>query len=167
MSTSIPAVVVETGSTRFHRELRALQRERGHRPVVLLATPGLTRAGATAQARTIASSLGRPLQRVDLARVVSRFIGETEKNLSRLLDRAGATDAILFFDEADALFGKRTEVRDAHDRYANQEVSYLLSRLSKRSTVIALAASGRVEVSRLPPGPVRLVAKVPRFPPSK
>lgn len=66
---------------------------------------------------------------VSLSSVTSAYIGETEKNLARLFADAEATSAILFFDEADALFGKRTEVKDAHDRYANQEVSYLLQRV--------------------------------------
>jgi SpoVK/Ycf46/Vps4 family AAA+-type ATPase len=66
------------------------------------------------------------LIRVDLSEVVSRYIGETEKNLLRLFEQAAATGATLVFDEADALFGKRTEVKEAHDRYANLEVSYIL-----------------------------------------
>jgi hypothetical protein len=72
---------------------------------------------------------------VDLDRVVSRYIGETEKNLSRLFDRAERSGEILLFDEADALFGKRTEVRDAHDRYANQEVSYLVQKMARERGV--------------------------------
>ncbi|WP_342447144.1 AAA family ATPase [Ornithinimicrobium sp. CNJ-824] len=75
------------------------------------------------------------VRRVDLRRVVSRYIGETEKNLSRLFDRAQETGEVLLFDEADALFGKRTRVRDAHDRYANQEVSQLIERLARERGV--------------------------------
>lgn len=150
---------VETGSLRFHRNLRALRTKGGGRPLALVATPGLTRAAATRQARAIAASLERRLLRVDLSGLVSKYIGETEKNLRRLLAQAADADSILFFDEADALFGKRTEVRDAHDRYANQEVAYLLSRLNKQADVIALAPAGRLDTTRLPPGPVRLVAK--------
>lgn len=67
--------------------------------------------------------------RIDLSRVVSKYIGETEKNLSRLFDKAEDKSWVLFFDEADALFGKRTDIRDAHDKYANQEVAYLLQRI--------------------------------------
>jgi SpoVK/Ycf46/Vps4 family AAA+-type ATPase len=69
--------------------------------------------------------------RIDLTRVVSKNIGETEKNLSRIFIEAAATGAILFFDEADAVFGKRSEVKDSHDRYANIEVSYFLQRVEE------------------------------------
>ena len=80
-------------------------------------------------AEVIANSLGLDLYRIDLARVVSKYIGETEKNLERVFAAAEGANAILFFDEADALFGKRSEVKDAHDRYANIEVAYLLQRM--------------------------------------
>lgn len=75
------------------------------------------------------------VRRVDLRRVVSRYIGETEKNLSRLLDQAARTGEVLLFDEADALFGRRTSVRDAHDRYANQEVTALVERMARERGV--------------------------------
>jgi len=82
--------------------------------------------GSSAQEREqaaarVALAMGKRLMRVDLAQVVSKYVGETEKNLQRLFDRAEHANAILFFDEADALFGKRTEVKDAHDRYAGEE----------------------------------------------
>ena len=79
--------------------------------------------------RSSPSDLGLDLYRIDLSQVVSKYIGETEKNLRRVFDAAEDGGAILLFDEADALFGKRTEVRDSHDRYANLEVSYLLQRM--------------------------------------
>jgi SpoVK/Ycf46/Vps4 family AAA+-type ATPase len=78
---------------------------------------------------------------VDLSMVISKFIGETEKNLAGLFDRAEHKDWILFFDEADALFGKRTQVRDAHDRYANQEVSFLLQRIETFHGLVILASN--------------------------
>jgi SpoVK/Ycf46/Vps4 family AAA+-type ATPase len=80
-------------------------------------------------AEVIASELRLNLYRIDLSQVVNKYIGETEKNLRRLFDAAEDGGAILFFDEADALFGKRSEVKDSHDRYANIEVSYLLQRM--------------------------------------
>lgn len=79
--------------------------------------------------------------RVDLSQVVSKFIGETEKNLSRLFDKAEHKDWILFFDEADALFGKRTNIRDAHDKYANQEISFLLQRVENYNGLVILATN--------------------------
>lgn len=97
-----------------------------------------------AQAKTLAAQRGLTLKRVDLSRVVSKYIGETEKNLARLFDSAEAKQWVLFFDEADALFGRRTEVRDSHDRYANQEASYLLQRL-RTSTVPVFIASKHKE----------------------
>ena len=99
--------------------------------------------GKTLTATLLGKSTDRPVFRVDLSRVVSKFIGETEKNLSRLFDKAESKDWILFFDEADALFGKRTEVRDAHDKYANQEVSYLLQRIEGYAGLVILATNQR------------------------
>ena len=83
----------------------------------------------------------RDVYRIDLSLVFSKYIGETEKNLSKLFDRAENKDWILFFDEADALFGKRTGVRDAHDKYANQEVSYLLQRIESHAGLVILASN--------------------------
>jgi SpoVK/Ycf46/Vps4 family AAA+-type ATPase len=83
------------------------------------------------------------LFKVDLAALVSKYIGDTEKNLSQIFDDAESAHAILFFDEADAVFGKRSEVRDAHDRYANQEVNYLLQRVEAYEGVILLATNLR------------------------
>ncbi len=90
---------------------------------------GASGTGKTMAAEVIASELRLDLYRIDLSRVVSKYIGETEKNLSRIFDAADASGAILLFDEADALFGRRSEVKDSHDRYANIEVSYLLQRM--------------------------------------
>ncbi len=85
--------------------------------------------GKTLAAEVLAAELALDLYRIDLSSVVSKYIGETEKNLRRVFDAAEDTGAILLFDEADALFGKRSEVKDSHDRYANIEVSYLLQRM--------------------------------------
>ncbi|MBS0195768.1 MAG: ATP-binding protein [Planctomycetes bacterium] len=90
---------------------------------------------------SVASALGRPMIRVDLGAVASKYIGETEKNLSRLLMLAEAAGAVLLFDEADALFGRRGDVKDAHDRYANIEVSYLLQRLETFGPLVILGAA--------------------------
>ncbi len=85
---------------------------------------GASGTGKTLAVTLIGEEAGKEVYRVNLAQVISKYIGETEKNLKRLFDRAAQNDWILFFDEADALFGKRTDIKDIHDRYANQEVSY-------------------------------------------
>ncbi len=97
--------------------------------------------GKTLTAALIGQQTHREVFKIDLSMVVSKFIGETEKNLAQLFDRAENKDWILFFDEADALFGKRTGVRDAHDRYANQEVSYLLQRVENFDGLVILASN--------------------------
>ncbi len=97
--------------------------------------------GKTTAAAALGKEAGLPVFRVDLSAVVSKYIGETEKNLSLLFDRAERRDWILFFDEADALFGKRTEVSDSRDRFANQQVSYLLQRMEAFEGVSLLATN--------------------------
>lgn len=99
--------------------------------------------GKTLSAGLLGARCGREVHRVDLSLIVSKYIGETEKNLSRLFDAAERQGWILFFDEADALFGKRTGVSDSHDRYANQEVSYLLQRIENFDGVVILASNLR------------------------
>ena len=99
--------------------------------------------GKTITATLLGKRVGRDVYRIALSTVVSKYIGETEKNLERIFDRAENMDCILFFDEADALFGKRTSVSDAHDRYANQEVSYLLQRIEEFGGIVILASNFR------------------------
>ena len=111
---------------------------------VLFAGPPGT--GKTMAAEAIATELGMPMYRIDLSQIVNKYIGETEKNLRRLFDAADSADIILFFDEADALFGKRTEVKDAHDRYANLEVSYLLERMERFRGMAILASNRRKDL---------------------
>jgi hypothetical protein len=102
---------------------------------------GASGTGKTMAAEVMANSLGLDLYRIDLSTVVSKYIGETEKNLSKLFDGAEDSGAILFFDEADALFGKRSEVKDSHDRYANIEINYLLQRLESYKGLAILATN--------------------------
>ena len=97
--------------------------------------------GKTLAAEIIAGDLGLDLYKLDLSSVVSKYIGETEKNLERVFSAATATNTVLFFDEADSLFGKRSEVTDARDRYANLEVSYLLQRLEAYDGLVILATN--------------------------
>ncbi|MDZ8228325.1 AAA family ATPase [Nostoc sp. ChiVER01] len=108
---------------------------------ILFAGPPGT--GKTMAAEVVAGELELDLYKIDLSAVVSKYIGETEKHLSRIFQEAETSNAILFFDEADALFGKRTEVSDAHDRYANLEVSYLLQRMEEYNGVVILATNFR------------------------
>ncbi|HSJ96579.1 MAG TPA: ATP-binding protein [Myxococcota bacterium] len=102
---------------------------------------GASGTGKTMTAAVIANDLGVDLYRIDLASVVSKYIGETEKNLERIFQAARHSNAILFFDEADALLGKRSEVKDAHDRYANIEVAYLLQKMEEHDGVAILASN--------------------------
>jgi hypothetical protein len=102
---------------------------------------GPSGTGKTMAAEVLANELHLDLYRIDLAGVVSKYIGETEKNLRRVFDAAEDSGAILFFDEADALFGKRSEVKDSHDRYANIEVSYLLQRMEAYCGLAVLATN--------------------------
>jgi hypothetical protein len=111
---------------------------------VLFAGPPGT--GKTMSAEVIARELGLDLYKIDLSTVVSKFIGETEKNLGKIFDEAQSSSAILFFDEADAIFGKRSEVKDSHDRYANMEVSYLLQRMEQHDGVTILATNLRANM---------------------
>ena len=102
--------------------------------------------GKTMAAEVIGSALGLDLYKIDLSGLVSKYIGETEKNLARVFDEAQGANAILFFDEADAVFGKRTEVRDSHDRYANIEVSYLLQKIEEYDGIVVLSSNLRANL---------------------
>lgn len=108
---------------------------------ILFAGPSGT--GKTMAAEIMAGELGQDLYKIDLSTVVSKYIGETEKNLARIFTEAETSNALLFFDEADALFGKRSEVRDAHDRYANIEIGYLLQKMDEYEGVVILATNLR------------------------
>lgn len=104
---------------------------------------GPSGSGKTMAAEVIANALGIDMYKIDLAGVVSKYIGETQKNLENIFSAAERTNAILFFDEADALFGKRSQVHDAHDRYANIETSYLLQRMEQYDGIAILATNLR------------------------
>jgi AAA+ superfamily predicted ATPase len=107
---------------------------------------GPSGTGKTMAAGVLARELALDLYKIDLSTVVSKYIGETEKQLNRIFHQAQSSNAVLFFDEADALFGKRTEVKDAHDRYANVEVAYLLQKMEEYEGIVILATNYRNNV---------------------
>ncbi|WP_163393642.1 ATP-binding protein [Flavobacterium limi] len=111
--------------------------------VMFYGAPG---TGKTLTASLLGKYTRRDVYRIDLSMIISKYIGETEKNLSSLFDKAADKDWILFFDEADAVFGKRTNVRDAHDKYANQEVSYLLQRIENHPGLVILASNFKANI---------------------
>ncbi len=111
---------------------------------ILFAGPSGT--GKTMAAEIVASVLNLDLYKIDLSRVVSKYIGETEKNLSAIFKEAETANAVLFFDEADALFGKRSEVKDAHDRYANIETGYLLQEMEEHKGIVIMATNFRKNI---------------------
>jgi hypothetical protein len=137
------------------RQLEEIETYLHHRPTLLAAwgmakrlRPGYRAlfhgppgTGKTLTAALLGAKLGLEVRRVDLSQTVSKYIGETEKNLAAVMDRAEQRQWLLVFDEADALFGKRGETQNAHDRYANQEVAYLLQRLESFSGVVILATN--------------------------
>jgi ATP-dependent 26S proteasome regulatory subunit len=122
---------------------------------------GSSGTGKTMAAEAIAHELHLDIFRIDLSAVVSKYIGETEKNLSKLFDAAEDTGAILFFDEADALFGKRTEIKDSHDRHANIEINYLLQRMENYRGLAILATNMR---DALDPAFIRRLKFIINFP---
>jgi len=111
---------------------------------VLFSGPAGT--GKTMAAEVIAGELGLDLYKIDLSQVVSKYIGETEKNLQLVFQEAKSSYAILFFDEADALFGKRSEVKEAHDRYSNIEIGYLLQKMEEYDGIAILATNLRQNI---------------------
>ncbi|MFJ4245042.1 ATP-binding protein [Streptomyces iakyrus] len=132
---------------------------RGKGLTVLFSGPPGT--GKTMAAEVLAHDLDVDLYTVDLSRVVNKYIGETEKNLGRIFSEARAADAILFFDEADALYGKRTEVSDAHDRYANIETSYLLQRMEEYDGMVILASNLRQNMDDAFTRRIRFIVEFP------
>lgn len=138
-----------------------LPRDHGEAHGLALLFSGPPGGGKTFAARCLANALGLNLYRVDLSQVVSKYIGETEKRLAQIFDEAEAGHGVLFFDEADAIFGKRSEVKDAHDRYANIEVGFLLQRLEVFGGVVVLATNLR---SNLDPAFTRRMQFIVDFP---
>ena len=137
----------------------AARGDRGLGTAALFTGPSGT--GKSLAAEVVAGELGRDLLVVDLSQVVSKYIGDTEKNLARVFAAAEDSGAVLLFDEADALFGRRTEVRDSHDRYANVEVGYLLQRVEAFGGLAVLTTNAR---SAIDPAFLRRLRLVVTFP---
>ena len=132
-----------------------------HRKGLAVLFSGPSGTGKTMAAQILAKVLRLGLYRVDLAAVVSKYIGETEKNLTRVLEAAESRDVVLLFDEADALFGKRSEVRDSHDRYANIETSHLLQLLEKYRGVVILTSNQKENIDPVFVRRMRVVVEFP------
>ena len=130
-------------------------------PILLYGTQTQTKI---ATAAFIGRSLDKTIYRIDLSKLVSKYVNETEKNLAAVFDAAEKKDWILFFDEADALFGKRTDVKDSHDKYANLDVNYLLQRIETFDGVILLAGNKK---SKIDPDVLKKLTLVIHFPKPK
>jgi SpoVK/Ycf46/Vps4 family AAA+-type ATPase len=143
------------------KNMRPVRRNGGGSTILFVGGKGDANALA---AEVIAGELGSNLYRVDLAAVSSKYIGDTQKNLDRIFDAAEKAGAVLFFDEADALFGKRTDVRDSHDRYANIEVSYLLRRLESYNGVAILTTSRKQNIDPAFLRRLRFIMNIPSKP---
>ncbi|MEQ9553537.1 MAG: ATP-binding protein [Coleofasciculus sp. G3-WIS-01] len=122
---------------------------------------GQSGTGKTMAAEVLANALRLDLYRIDLSAVISKYIGETEKNLRRIFDAAETGGAILLFDEADAIFGKRTQVKDSHDRHANVEVSYLLQRMEAYQGLAILTTNLKESVDQAFLRRIRFIVKFP------
>jgi SpoVK/Ycf46/Vps4 family AAA+-type ATPase len=146
-------------SLEFDRLLDSLREERLHTQATLLLFTGASSPVLRAAAEEFASELGRPLQHIELHAIADRYIGETEKNLREAMARAVSDDAVLYFDEADALFGKRGDVRDAHDRYANLELTQVLETVSKFPGVVIALVQSPVDTKKRWPHGKRVIVK--------
>jgi SpoVK/Ycf46/Vps4 family AAA+-type ATPase len=122
---------------------------------------GASSTGEMLAAEALAAELHLTLYHVDLKQLVTKYIGETEKNLGRVFDAAESGRAILFFDEADALFGKRSEVKDSHDRYSNIETNYLLQRMESHRGLVIFATNNQSDRDKTFLGHVRYVVEFP------
>ncbi len=144
MSTPVRPVLSSTA----HASLREVIASPREKPVPTLLVGG-TAADRKLAAATIAKGLRMSLLRVALAEVTSKYIGETEKRLTQVFESATAQDAVLFFDEADALFGKRSNVKDSHDRFANIDTAAVLDRLATAPVPVLVASDGEQAIAEL------------------
>jgi SpoVK/Ycf46/Vps4 family AAA+-type ATPase len=141
--TAVKKVAVKKKATSMRRAKKSKATS-----AAVLVLSGSTALRRRKSAEMLAESLQTALFRVDLSAVVSQYIGETEKNLNDVFDKAEASGAILFFDEADALFGARGTVTDAHDRFANAETAHFLQRIESHSGIVILTTNGKQRVEQ-------------------
>jgi SpoVK/Ycf46/Vps4 family AAA+-type ATPase len=133
--------VVDFRSTAFPQSLQTLASEVSEKKGTRVLLVGASEGDKKKAAETIARHFQRTLHTIDLRRVMSKYIGETEKNLATIFSGADPRQLVLLFDEADALFGKRAEVKDAHDRYADPAMKYLLEQLASYTGIVVLATN--------------------------
>ena len=145
--------------------VRVQRRSRPEAVTVLFAGP--TGTGKIMAAQAIADKLRMNFLRIDLSRVVRKYIGETEKNLDRVFNEAEKSGAVLLLDEADALFGKRSEVRDAHDRYANVDTDYLLQKLEAHAGLVILMTNHKKDIDAAFLRRLRFIVEFPLPEPSE
>ena len=141
--------------------LQQSPKEKGAKGLAVL-FDGQQSTDALRAAQVLAKESGKELHRVDLSQMQSKYIGETEKNLEKIFEQAKDKSWILFFDEADALFGKRTNVKDAHDRYANADTTYLLQKIESHPGLVILATNYKQNID---PAFLRRLNAVLQFPP--
>ena len=152
-------LALPTAQLRQLRQIAGVMRRKG-RATALFAGPSGT--GKTMAVEALANRLRLPLHRIDLAQVVGKYIGETEKNLDKVFRAATNKNWILWFDEADALFGKRTRVKDSHDRYANVETSFLLERMEAYDGLVILTTNRKSAVDEAFTRRLRYVVEFPK-----
>ena len=143
--------------------LRLPGRQRQNKGIVALFV-GPSGTGKTLAAESLAKDLGTSVQRLNLGRISQQYIGETEKNLARFIDAAKKKRAVLLFDEADALFGKRTQIKDSHDRYANLETNYLLTQIESYPGLVILTTNKKEDID---PRILKRLKYLVTFPPPK
>lgn len=125
---------------------RLLRQFKAGRTVLFYGPPG---TGKTLAAALLGKYLNREVYRIELSMIISKYIGETEKNLTSLFDKAETKDWILFFDEAEALFGKRNRVSDAHDRYSNQQIALLLKKIRNYKGLVILSSNRKDNIDKI------------------